>query len=262
MITVFTPTYNRENTLARLYESLKEQTYKDFEWLIVDDGSTDSTSSLIQKFQEENIIHIRYYYTSNGGKHRAINLGVKKANGELFFIVDSDDYILPNALDIIWKYWNSIPQKELYSGLTFRKYDIKNKKLCGRKFHEKVFESNHVEVSNIYGDVDYAIIFSKNILKQFPFPEIEDEKFVPEGFMWAQITSSYKMKYIDEIIYFCEYKDDGYTKNFKKNFKTNPKGFRMSYKYTFMNKNYKLEKRMKAFIRIIQSYYYEFLKKE
>lgn len=101
MITVFTPTYNRENTLARLYESLKEQTYKDFEWLIVDDGSTDSTSSLIQKFQEENIIQIRYYYTSNGGKHRAINFGVKKANGELFFIVDSDDYVMPNVLEII-----------------------------------------------------------------------------------------------------------------------------------------------------------------
>lgn len=260
MITVFTPTYNRAKTLERLYESLKNQTYRNFEWLIVDDGSTDYTSSLIQDFLAENLINIRYYYTSNGGKSRAINFGVKKARGDLFFIVDSDDYLPNTSLETIKEYWNSIPKKELYGGITFRKYDIRNHKIIGEKFIEKEFDSTHIDLENKYGSFDKAEVFSTKVLKKYPFPEFKNEKFVPEGFMWAKISSDYKMKYIDEVIYFCEYLEDGYTKNFKKNFKSNPRGFRIAYTYVLRNKNYKFTKRIKSFVRVLQSYYYSFWK--
>ena len=97
-ITVFTPTYNRGYLLPRLFSSLRNQSFKDIEWLIVDDGSTDNTHDVVMAFIEENIIPIRYVFKRNGGKHQAINEGVKHAKGELFFIVDSDDMLPTNAL--------------------------------------------------------------------------------------------------------------------------------------------------------------------
>ena len=101
MITIFTPTYNRAYILPILFESLKIQTVKEFEWIIVDDGSTDNTESLIYKFKEECNFSIRYFKKENQGKHIAINFGVEKAKGNLFFIVDSDDYISLQLLVIL-----------------------------------------------------------------------------------------------------------------------------------------------------------------
>ena len=103
--TIFTPTYNRADLLKKLYESLKNQSFKNFEWLIVDDGSTDNTCETIQGFQEENIIDIRYIKKENGGKQRAYNVGVENAKGELFICLDSDDIYVENGLEIILKYW-------------------------------------------------------------------------------------------------------------------------------------------------------------
>ena len=97
-LTLFTPTYNRAHLLERLYSSIKKQTYHHFEWLIVDDGSTDNTNEVVKTFIEEGIITIKYVFKRNGGKHRAINEGVQQAQGELFFIADSDDMLPPDAL--------------------------------------------------------------------------------------------------------------------------------------------------------------------
>ena len=99
IFTVFTPTYNRAHTLSRVYKSLADQTFKNFEWLIVDDGSTDGTKVLIEKWTEEASFPIRYFYQENQGKHIAHNLGVKKARGELFLSLDSDDTCVPEALE-------------------------------------------------------------------------------------------------------------------------------------------------------------------
>ena len=92
-VTIFTPAYNRGDTLSRLYESLKKQSNKNFQWVVVDDGSIDNTKELIENWKKENILNIIYVYQENSGKMRAINRGVELAEGEFFFIVDSDDYI-------------------------------------------------------------------------------------------------------------------------------------------------------------------------
>jgi glycosyltransferase involved in cell wall biosynthesis len=97
--TVFTATYNRAHTLHRVYESLKEQTYRQFEWLIVDDGSTDTTRTLVETWQQEANFLISYYYQENQGKHVAINRGVQEARGEYFLIIDSDDTCVPQTLE-------------------------------------------------------------------------------------------------------------------------------------------------------------------
>ena len=101
LLTVCTPTYNRAHTLPRLYESLVRQTSQDFEWLVVDDGSTDNTRELVDGWVAEGRIRIRYVYKENGGKPSAHNLGVRMAAGELFFCVDSDDYLTDNAVEVI-----------------------------------------------------------------------------------------------------------------------------------------------------------------
>ncbi|MFR2030361.1 MAG: glycosyltransferase family 2 protein [Collinsella sp.] len=102
---IFTPTYNREHTLKRLYESLKKQTDSRFYWLVVDDGSTDGTQSLFDSFAKESAIEIEYIKVANGGKQRACNLAAEKCTSELFMCVDSDDYLTPDAVHFILTAW-------------------------------------------------------------------------------------------------------------------------------------------------------------
>lgn len=123
LITVFTPTYNRAHLLPRLYESLCRQTFTDFEWVIVDDGSVDDTKGLVNKFLVDKTQHstlntntIRYFYQENGGKHRAINRGVKEAQGELFFIADSDDSLPPDALEQVARVYETVRGDESFGG--------------------------------------------------------------------------------------------------------------------------------------------------
>lgn len=117
-ITVFTPTYNRGYIIEKLYRSLQRQTFQDFEWVVMDDGSTDNTEEIFESWmQEDNRFPIRYYKQENGGKCRAINRGLDLAKGELFFIMDSDDYLTDNALERI-VYWEStIAGQQNYAGV-------------------------------------------------------------------------------------------------------------------------------------------------
>lgn len=252
MITIFTPTYNRRNTLPRLYESLKEQIDMDFEWLIVDDGSKDNTKELIEKYQEENLLNIRYFYQENGGKQRAINNGIKKALGEYFFIVDSDDFLSNDAISMIKKYAISLPND--FGGMVFKKIPISQKNSI--HFTEKYIDTNPIDIVfkyNLLGDK--GEIFKTEILKNFPFPEIQNEKFVPEGYIWNKIGKKYNLRYIDYGIYYFEYLEDGYTNNFKRDLKRNPKGFSLYYK-DMLSYNIPLSAKIKFFLRYLQTKLY------
>src|SRR5690606_27283609 len=184
-ITVFTPTYNRETTLLILDDSLVCQTYKDYEWLIVDDGSTDDTEKLVQKWFTENLITIRYFKQENGGKHRAINKGLDLAQGELFFIVDSDDYLPDNSLEIINSYSNKIDENIV--GVVGRK-QYADKSKIGNVFPEKVFNADHIEktyIKRLKGDL--AEVVKTDVLKQCKFPDFKGEKFSAESLMWNRL---------------------------------------------------------------------------
>ena len=107
--TVFTPTYNRAATLPRVYASLRDQTIKDFEWLIVDDGSTDNTREMVTKWQSEcKDFDIRYIYQENQHKKVALNRAVAEARGELFIVLDSDDSCVADAVETFQKVWQSM----------------------------------------------------------------------------------------------------------------------------------------------------------
>ena len=213
LITVFTPTYNRAHLLPRLYESLCRQTFTNFEWVIVDDGSVDDTKSLVNKFLVDSVefLGIRYFLQENGGKHRAINRGVKEAQGELFFIADSDDSLPPDALEQVARVYETVRGDESFGGVcgldgTF------DGDIIGSGLPLEVMDVNSIDLRNRYHVTgDMKEVFRTEVMREFPFPEIPNERFVPEMLVWNRIAMKYKLRYFNRIIYLAEYQLDGIT---------------------------------------------------
>jgi glycosyltransferase involved in cell wall biosynthesis len=214
-VTVFTPTYNRRHTIERLYQSLQAQTFKDFEWLIVDDGSTDDTASLISRWiQEESSFPIRYYWKQNGGKHTAHNYALTKARGEYLAIQDSDDWYSPEALEVLITQWNSIPPeiRGQYSNIEGKcKYE--DGKIIGHLFPQDLYDSNNFEIQRLQDRPgDTMGMYRLDVLKEFPFPDNFIGCFVPESLVWNRIADKYKTRFLNAIIGYKEYLADGLTK--------------------------------------------------
>ncbi len=228
MITVFTPTYNRAYRLGKLYNSLEEQTVKDFEWIVINDGSTDDTPALFEKWLKEDCgFRIIYKEVPNGGKHRAINKAVQMASGDAFFIVDSDDYLLPKAIEKAGKWFAQVVDDDSFAGVSGLKGEDDKTPVGG--FGS--FEGEFVDCTNLQRHLyhlldDKAEVYKTSILKKYPFPEFEGEKFCPESLIWDSIArDGYKIRWFNEIIYICEYLADGLTASADKKFMDNPKGF-------------------------------------
>lgn len=111
-VTILTPSYNRAHTLPRVFESLQKQTYKAFEWLVIDDGSTDNTKELVEEFQQIADFKIRYYHHENQHKFLTFFRGIDLAEGKYFSPLDSDDAILPDSIDVLVKTWESIADSQ------------------------------------------------------------------------------------------------------------------------------------------------------
>lgn len=197
-ITVFTPTYNREQTLYRVYNSLINQTFKDFIWIVVDDGSTDHTKELIDKYINENKIEIKYIYQKNSGKHIAINTALQYTDTELFIIADSDDSFRENALEIFINEWDKIENKEKYKGIIARCYDNRDGKVIGKDFPDKRFDCNELDANFKYklGGEKWSM-FQTKVLREFPFPNITGLKFYPETIIWQKMSRKYITRYIN-----------------------------------------------------------------
>lgn len=211
LITIFTPTYNRANLLSTLYESLKKQTYKDFEWLILDDGSTDNTYTVVNHFICERQITIRYFKQQNGGKHRAINRGVKEANGILFFIVDSDDKLPSNSLERVAFFFNQIKNDSHFAGVCGLRSYFNGNQIGGEQPFDTI-DCSMLDIRQKYHiKGDMAEVVRTDILRQYPFPEFENERFCPEALVWNRIAQYYIMRYFHEAVYLCEYLPGGLT---------------------------------------------------
>ncbi|MCI6672317.1 MAG: glycosyltransferase family 2 protein [Prevotella sp.] len=217
-ITVFTPSYNRANLLPRLFESLKNQTFKNFEWLIVDDGSTDDTEEVINLFKKNNTdFPIIYFKKENGGKHTAINRGVKEARGELFFIADSDDRLPYNALELVLQEFSKVKSDVTIGGIAGLDMDSHTREIIGGGIRFSQMQCNAMEIRYKYGiKGDLKEVFRTSALREFPFPEIEGERFCPEQLIWFRIAQKYKLHYFNKVIYNVEYLEDGLTKRITK----------------------------------------------
>ncbi|SCJ25497.1 glycosyltransferase family 2 protein [Intestinimonas butyriciproducens] len=226
LTTVFTPTYNRAYLLPRLYQSLKAQTVTNFEWLIVDDGSTDDTQQVIQRWAEqENKFSIRYTRVENGGKHRAINLGVQLARGELFFIVDSDDALAPNAMERINFWRNSIRGSSEFAGVSGTCITFDGKAV-GTTISGEFVDATVLQWGELGISGDKAEVYYTDVLKRYPFPEISGETFLTEAVVWNRIgNDGLKLRYFNEQIYLCEYIQDGLTMQGREIFRKNPEGY-------------------------------------
>lgn len=218
-LTLFTPTYNRAKLLSNLYHSLQRQSSFDFEWLIVDDGSSDGTDTEVSKWLSEDKFKIRYYKKANGGKHTAINLGVELAHGQLFFIVDSDDTITNDAVEVILTEWEKVKNLNL-CGMVF----LKGKRINGtlKSLPESVFPKDNV-ISNIIKmkynrgtSADSAEVWVTDCMRKHPFSVYPNEKFMSEGMVWIRMSKEQDMLFRNKIIYICDYLEGGLTKLGKK----------------------------------------------
>ena len=206
-VTIFTPTYNRAKLIGRVYESLKRQTDKDFEWVIVDDGSKDNTEEVVNEFIKENSIPITYIKKENEGKHIAINLGAEKAQGELFFIVDSDDYITDDAIEIIKGDWERYGQG--LGGIIYLK-GYENKEVIGSDFENDYIISDKIkEIVNkeILGDKCEIVL--TRLVRENKFPQYNNEKFIGEDVLWLTISRKHKYLFRKKCIYIAEYLEGG-----------------------------------------------------
>ena len=251
MITVFTPAYNRGHLLHRVYESLCKQTFRDFEWVVVDDGSKDDTRSVVEKFRDESlewrdssevesgqtsdIIHqtsdfpIRFIYQENGGKHRAINRGVKEAQGELFLILDSDDTLPEKSLETINHYYQQIKDDRSFGGVCgyMAHHDGT---IIGRGCDMPLLDANSIEIRykyNIQGDM--LEVFRTEVMREIPFPDIPGEKFVPEALVWNRIACKYRLRVFHEVVYYRDYLEGGLTDKIVKIRMTSPIAAMMTY---------------------------------
>lgn len=216
-ISILTPTYNRGKLLLPLYESLKNLTFEDFEWLIVDDGSEDDTEQYALSWIAHNIENaefpICYIKKSNGGKHTAINRGVREANGELILILDSDDTLPSDSLATIAQYYEQCKGYKDCAGVCglMAHHDGQ---LIGTGFpKDPMYESallfRYAEKGNVTGDL--LEVYKTSVMREFPFPEIENERFCPESLVWNRIANKYKLFCFNKVIYYRDYLEGGLT---------------------------------------------------
>lgn len=211
---VFTPTYNRGFLLHRVFESLNHQTIQNFEWIIVDDGSTDNTKQIIDDFKKNSKFPIVYHWKENGGKHTAINMGVKIARGYFFAIIDSDDWYNKTALEKMLQYWNTIEEekKNDYCGVTGL-FTYQDGSIVGKKFPSDIFDVRDIEliyVHKVHGDK--IGINKTDVMKEFPFPE-ELGSFVTEALIWNRKGMKYLTRFVNESFAFKEYQKKGLSDN-------------------------------------------------
>ena len=251
MITILTPTFNRGGGLQSLWDSLQKQTVKEFEWLVVDDGSTDGTKNLITQLQEKSDFPIRYIYKSNGGKHTALNVGIQTICSELTFIVDSDDCVTDDAVESILKIHKKYRSQNNICGYAFLRA-FPDGKVNGKKFdvNEKIGSYIDVRVNGDDTGADKAEVFKTHCLKEFPFPEYPNEKFLGEDLVWVRMARKYEMVHINKAIYVGNYLEDGLTNNRRKHNIASPIGC-MHRAEEFMESDLKTRYRIKGGLQYI-----------
>lgn len=251
MITVLTPTFNRGGRLQSLWDSLQKQTVKDFEWLVVDDGSTDGTKDLITQLQEKSDFPIRYIYKNNGGKHTALNVGIQTICSELIFIVDSDDCVTDDAVESILKIHKKYRSQNNICGYAFLRA-FPDGKVNGKKFDvdEKIGSYIDVRVNGDDTGADKAEVFKTHCLKEFPFPEYPNEKFLGEDLVWVRMARKYEMVHINKAIYVGNYLEGGLTNNRRKHNIASPVGC-MHRAEEFMESDLKTRYRIKGGLQYI-----------
>lgn len=223
-LTVFTPTYNRAYCLHTCYQSLKKQTCKDFIWLIIDDGSTDGTDKLVEKWIEEKEIYIDYVWQENKGMHGAHNTAYERIETELNVCIDSDDYMPHDAVEKIVTFWEKYGSEDVSGIIGLDAYT--NGTIIGTKLPEKLRTSTLYDVyykHKVTGDK--KLVYRTELTKKYPYPIFSGEKYVGLAYKYFKLDEEYEMLLMNEVLCYVEYLPDGSTQNMFHQYANNPKGF-------------------------------------
>ena len=221
-LSIITPTYNRAHTLTRCYESLLRQTCCDFEWIIVDDGSSDDTQSVVSEFRTDRfpVISIK---KENGGKHTALNASHPFVHGDFVLILDSDDYLTETAVEEVLAAWAKYAQNEQVGIVTFLRGTPDRKPLCVVDDYNQPVEIMRYRRRHIVSS-DCCEVLRAELFRMYPFPVYAGERFVSECALWDRVGIRYKCVYIPSVIYICEYLEGGLTRSGRPMRLKNPKG--------------------------------------
>lgn len=221
-LSIVTPTYNRGHLLPVCFESLLRQSDLDFEWIIVDDGSEDNTNEIVSGFQTE-LFPIQYIQKQNGGKHTALNESMEHIRGSYVLILDSDDYLTPDAVESTKIYWQKYKNQECIAYLTFLRGHSKNDPLCTGPISDTPVDILRYKRRIIHSS-DCCEVIRSDIFRKFPFPVFDGERFLSECALWNRVAKEYKCVYINEVIYICEYLEGGLTQSGRPLRIRNPRG--------------------------------------
>lgn len=202
LFTIFTATFNRGHTIRRVYDSLCAQTLRDFEWLVIDDGSTDDTADRVAAWSKAADFPIRYLRQQHAGKHVAHNLAIREARGQLFAPLDSDDAIPPDSLKTIARAWNAIPlsERDRFSGV-WGLCRNQHGDVIGDRFPANPFDADLRDVFYVHrvGGEKWGVSRT-DVLRRFPFPEIADTQFIPESRVWLEVAKTYRARCVNDVI--------------------------------------------------------------
>lgn len=245
-LTIFTPTYNRAELLGKLYVSLKEQDNKDFVWLIVDDGSKDTTKKKVEFFKSEKIVNIQYIYQENQGKHVATNTAIDACKTEYMMCVDSDDTLTHQAVVVI---------NESISKVTENTWAIVGPREVSTNGEWKIPNYTITKYISIYDKYNFLgdtyTIMKMKYLKKFKFPVFLNEKLLPEMYLYDYMDGKYEILTINPKIYVGEYCEDGYTKNKLRTFTQNKTGVCLAFKYRAYAKYATLKTKMWSYVKYL-----------
>lgn len=229
--TVFIPTYNRADLIRRALDSIEDQTCRDLEVVIVDDGSADATADVVANWRASTALPVEYIRQDNAGKHAAHNNGVRHARGELFVVLDSDDILVPNALERLEAHWCAIPEAERagfcgVEGLTA----FFDGTVSGTPFPRDVIDSDYITLRSehrIRGDKKGAI--RTDLLLEHPYPAYRGERHMRPSWLWKELARNYRTRYINEVIQQIEYQPGGLSADRFRLRMANPHGYRRYY---------------------------------
>lgn len=225
LLTVFTPACNRSETLERAYKSLVNQTSKDFEWLIIDDGSQDNTARLVEHWIEENKITIKYVFQKNSGKTKSINKSLSLVNTPLWVCLDSDDYFLGNAVKIIISKYHLIKNDDKICGMIGLRVEKDGNLMQRQNIPENIkFIKQNILRYCMNIPPEYAQVYKTEVIKKYPYPEIRGENYFPLSYVGDQLDQTFSLLVIQEPSMVIEYQNDGITKNNTKHIINNPVG--------------------------------------
>lgn len=259
LFSIITSTYNRGYTIEKLYRSLQRQYFTDFEWIVINDGSTDNTTDLFKKWMNDNnVFHIRYFEQKNLGLIRSLNKAINLAKGDFILKIDSDDYITDDCLSFFANKIKGISGNVYAVGAQKGKSENTPIKGSFPLIDEKkgFVDANDLERNKYNLDTDMCEAWKTTVLRKYPFKVWKNEKFAPEQISFYQIAlDGYKIRWFAKVVCIIDYKDDGMTKGASKLVKENPMGYAMMYKQ-YMEMEKKLIKKCYFSLQIIALSFY------